>query len=116
MPTPEDLAELQFDAFNAHDLDGLAASFSDDVEMIDLSDGAVVVRGIEAFRDRYAAVFRDRPLCQAELAGRFVLGRYVVDNELLTDGDEHPPEQALAIYEVGEGKISRMWFLVPDGP
>ena len=113
MPTPEELAQLQLDTFNAHDLEAFLPPFADDVEIVDLLDGTVTLRGIDAFRERYAAVFRDRPLVHAELAGRMVLGRYVVDHERLTDGDEHPPEEALAIYEIDGDRITRMWFLVP---
>ena len=69
--------------------------------------------GIEAFRERYAAVFRDRPRVHAELAGRLVLGRFVIDHERITDGDEHSPDEALAIYEVDGDRISRMWFIEP---
>jgi hypothetical protein len=111
--TPEGLAQAQLDTFNAHDLAAFLPAFADDVEIIDLLDGSVILRGIDAFRERYAAVFRDRPRVHAELVGRLVLGRYVVDQERLTDGDEQPPEAALAIYEVDGPQIVRMWFLTP---
>lgn len=113
MPTPGELAQHQLDTFNAHDLDAFLPGFSDDVEILDLRSGSLVLRGIEAFRERYAAVFRDRPRVRADLAGRLVMDRYVIDHERITDGDEHPPDEALAIYEVDGDQIRRMWFIEP---
>jgi hypothetical protein len=111
---PEIIVQAQLDAFNEHDLDALLALFAEDVVIYDLVDGSVVLRGIEAFRSRYVAVFRDRPRVHAALVGRLELGSFVIDLERLTDGDEHPPEDALAIYEVQGNVIRRMWFIEPE--
>ena len=114
MPTPEQVVQRQLDTFNDHDLDGFMPLFGEDVVIYDLVDGSVVLRGIDAFRDRYVAVFRDRPHVRADLAGRLSLGPFVVDRERLTDGDDHPPEDALAIYEVEGDVVTRMWFIEPE--
>ena len=114
MPLPEDIVQRQLDAFNDHDLEAFLLLFADDVVIHDLVDGSVVLRGIAAFRDRYERVFRERPLVRAELAGRLSLGSFVVDRELLTDGDDHPPEDALAIYQVEGPLVTRMWFIEPE--
>ena len=113
MTPPEELAQRQLDTFNAHDLEAFLPVFSNDVEIVNLLDGSVTLRGIEGFREQYAALFRDRPYVHAELAGRLVLERYAVDQERITDGDEHPPDEALAIYEVEGDQIVRMWFISP---
>ncbi len=114
MPLPEDVVQRQLDAFNDHDLDAFLLCFADDVVIYDLVDGSVVLRGIDAFRDRYERVFRERPLVRAELAGRLSLSSFIVDRELLTDAEEHPPEDALAIYQVVGGVVTRMWFIEPE--
>jgi hypothetical protein len=111
--TPEDVAQRQLDTFNAHDLEAFLLSFTHDVVIHDLLDGRVIVKGITQFRDRYEAVFRDRPRVRADLVARIVIGDIVVDRERLTDGDEHPPEDALAIYEVAGEQVRRMWFIEP---
>ena len=108
-----ELAQRQLDTFNAHDLEAFLPDFTDDVQILDLFDGSVTLRGIAAFRERYAAVFRERPHIQAELAGRMVVDRYVIDHERLMDGDEGPTQDAIAIYEVHGEQIARMWFLLP---
>jgi hypothetical protein len=112
--SPEEIVQRQLDTFNNHDLDAFLPLFAEDVVIYDLLDGHVVLRGIGSFRRRYVEVFRDRPLVRAELRGRIVLDRIVVDHERLTDGDAHPPEEALAIYEVDGDVVTRMWFVEPE--
>jgi hypothetical protein len=114
MLTPEDVVQRQLDAFNDHDLDALLPLFAGDVVIHDLIDGSVVLRGIDAFRARYERVFRERPFVKAELVGRLTLGSFVIDRERLTDGEDHPPEDALAIYEVDGAVVTRMWFIEPE--
>lgn len=114
MATPEQIVERQLEAFNARDMDGFVRLFAESVVIRDLLDGRTIVRGIDAFRRRYEEVFETRPLVQAELIGRLEIGSIVIDRERLTDGDEHPPEDALAIYEVKGGVVTRMWFVQPE--
>lgn len=114
MSTPEDVVQRQLDAFNDHDLDALLSLFADDVVIHDLIDGSVVLRGISAFRARYERVFSERPQVRAELVGRLTLGAFVIDRERLTDGEDHPPEDALAIYQVDGAVVIRMWFIEPE--
>jgi hypothetical protein len=112
--SPVEVVQRQLDAFNGHDLEAFMPLFAEDVVIYDLLDGHVVLRGIDSFRERYVEVFRERPLVRAELGGRLALGRIVVDHEHLTDGDQHPPEEALAIYEVEGEVVTRMWFVEPE--
>jgi hypothetical protein len=112
--TPEEVAQRQLDTFNAHDLDAFLLSFTDDVVIHDLLDGSVILEGIAPFRDRYETVFRERPQVRADVVARIVIGSVVVDRERLTDADEHPPEDALAIYEIAGDRVRRMWFIEPE--
>ena len=113
MPSPEEVVQRQLDAFNDHNLEAFLPLFAEDVVIHDLVDGSVVLRGIATFRDRYVRVFDERPLVRADLAGRLTLGSFVIDREVLTDGADHPPEDALAVYEVEGGVVTRMWFIEP---
>lgn len=111
---PAVVVQRQLDAFNDHDLEAFLPLFTNDVVIHDLVDGSVVLRGMPAFRARYERVFTERPLVRADLVGRLALGAFVIDRERLTDGADHPPEDALAIYEVVGGLIARMWFIEPE--
>lgn len=114
MATPEDIVQRQLEAFNDHDLETLLPLVAEDVVIVDLVDGTEVLRGIDAFRERYVTVFRDRPSVHAHLVGRLTLGPFVIDRERLTDGEGRASEDALAIYEVSGDVVTRMWFIEPE--
>jgi hypothetical protein len=114
VPTPEDLAQRQLDTFNTHDLEGFLPVFADDVEIRSLTSGEVVLRGMGAFRERYESYFASNPAAHAELAGRLVLGRFVIDHERIALDAGPPTSEALAVYEVEGDRIARMWFIESD--
>jgi uncharacterized protein (TIGR02246 family) len=68
---PEAVVERQFDAYNRHDADALAAAFAPDVEIRTLGDTAVK-RGQAALRNGMLAWFKKAPKVHARLIGRMV--------------------------------------------
>jgi uncharacterized protein (TIGR02246 family) len=64
-----DATDRQLQAYNAHDADGFAASFAEDVVIEDL-DGAVLMRGRDEVHSRYAELFAAQPDRQAEIVSR----------------------------------------------
>ena len=54
-----------FDAFNAHDVDGVLACFRDDVRLVDANDEVLV--GLYAARALYAQEFESMPDAHCEL-------------------------------------------------
>ena len=111
--SPEEIVQRSLETFNDHDLDAFLPLFAEDVVILDLRDGHEILRGMEAFRDRYARAFAEDPEIHADLLGRIVMGRLVVDHESLRRAPDRPAEQALVIYEVDGGLITRMWFVEP---
>ena len=111
--TPEELVQRSLDTYNDHDLASFLPLFADDVVIIDLLDGTEILRGLEAFRARYARAFAERPLIRADLVGRIVIGSVVVDHESVRATPDEPAEEALVIYAAGGGRIARMWFIEP---
>ena len=109
--TPEQLVQRSLETFNDHDLDAFLPLFAEDVLILDLLDGHEILRGMDAFRTRYARAFEDEPEIHAELLGRIVMGSIVIDHESLTSAPDRPAEEALAIYESEGGAITRMWFV-----
>ena len=68
---------------------------------------------MEAFTKRYTDAFATQPQIRADLLGRIVTGRIVVDHEALRATPDAPVEEALVVYEAAGDKISRMWFIEP---
>jgi hypothetical protein len=108
---PESVVQRQFEAYNAHDVDALVATYADDAEQF-AHPSKLLASGSAQLRDRYAARFRDdKP--HAALVTRTVLGNIVVDHEEVTSRSPQGIVRAavVAIYEVKEGEISRAWFI-----
>ena len=108
--TPEQAAQAQLDAYNAQDVDAFAACYADDVEAFELPGGTSLFRGKDAMRARYARLFATNPRLHCRLTARIVGGAFVIDQEELTGRADGGTAQAIAIYQVENGKIRRIWF------
>ena len=109
-PTAEAVVQKQLEAYNAHDLEAFAATYAEDIELINLPDG-VFVRGMAQLRERYGKAFADSML-HAEIVNRIVVGNTVVDHERVRRRFPEGPGtiEAIAVYLVEGGKIAKVWF------
>ena len=109
-PTQEAVVQAQLEAYNARDLDAFAATYADDVQLFQLPD-KLLTSGVAQLREHYAKLFTDTRL-HAEIVNRIVMGQTVVDHERvrLTLSEGPGTLEAIAIYEVVNGKIARVWF------
>ena len=108
--TPTDLAQAQLDAYNAHDIDAFVACYHPDVEICDFPSGEPTLRGTAAMKERYGPLF-ERGTLHAKVVSRVAKGQIVIDEERVTglrDGEE---VHAVAIYEVEDSTIRRVWFV-----
>lgn len=99
----------QLDAYNRQAVDEFVACFSEDVEIV-REGSADVMRGREAMRDAYAAMFAKFPNNHATVTQRMVVGSHAVDEELV-EGRDGPPFRTIAVYTVADGLISHVRFL-----
>ena len=111
------LMRTYFDAFNRHDLEGMLSTLSDDV-VHDINEGGREV-GIEAFRafkSHMDACYREQIRDMVFMTGgQHGTVEFVVDGEYIGT-DAGLPEAtgqkysipAAAIFEVGDGKITRV--------
>lgn len=107
---PVSIVQRQLDAYNAHDLDALMATYVDDVQHYEFPSTLVASGAVEV-RDRLA-VRLSEPNLHARLLGRTVMGDLVIDHEIVT---RDFPEglgtvELIAMYEVEGEKITRAWF------
>lgn len=111
---PEDVIQAQLDAYNAHDLSALVATYADNAELFE-HPATLLATGRTQLQERFALRFQE-PNLYAHLKQRMIMGRFVIDHELVT---RTFPEgtgtvELIATYEVIEDKIARAWFL--SGP
>jgi len=106
------LATDQLAAYNAADLDGFCACYSEDVVVLD-ADGTISLQGGEPFRERYRPMF-ERGNFGASVDERLHLGAHCVDSEAYwrigPDGDR-TEGRVLVRYEARDGKIAVVQFL-----
>ena len=113
-PSPEAVVQTQLEAYNARNLEAFLATYAEDAELTDLP-GGVFARGHVDMRERYTKTFAD-PTLHAEIVKRIVVGNTVVDHERVR---RRFPEglgtlDAIAIYAVETGRITRVWFRVGE--
>lgn len=106
----EPVVQAQVEAYNAKNIEAFLATYSDDAELFEFPD-KLIARGKEQLRERYSARFVE-PQLHAEIVKRIVLGDTVVDHERVrrTFPDGPGTLDAIAIYEVRDGKITRAWL------
>jgi hypothetical protein len=109
--TPEQLAQLQLDAYNAKKIDEFCEQYDDAVVVMDFPSNHVTLEGKTAFRERYKKLFEENPQLNAELKNRTVMGNTVIDHEYLTGRANGTTGEAIAIYEVNETHITKVWFI-----
>lgn len=108
----EAIVQRQVDAYNAHDLENFLATYSDSVALQTLPDTAAMV-GKDRLRESSKEWFTRAPAVHADIVHRKVLGSFVVDQERITGTPDGAPLEAVAIYQVSDGSIRRVWFVPP---
>lgn len=106
-----DVVQKQLDFYNDQDLPGFVSTYAPDIQILEHPSGNVMVTGREELGESYAKLFAENPRNHCELKNRTVYGNFVIDLEEITGRENRDPYQAVAIYEVKEKLISRVWFL-----
>lgn len=108
---PETIVQRQLDAYNAHDLEALVATYAEDAQQFEYPD-KLLASGAGQIRERIALRFQE-PNLHAQLIHRTVQGNIVIDQELITRTFPEGPGtiELIVIYEVREGKIASARFL-----
>lgn len=107
--SPEQIVDLQIEAFNRRDADAFAATYAADAVITNLTSGDPPICGRTAIRDHYAAMFEALPDLHASVAGRLVVGNLIVDHE-------HLPSlgaRAVATYQIEDNLIRCAWLHGP---
>ena len=101
---PEQLIQAQLDAYNAHDLERFIACYAEEACLYRPPAGTPVLSGKQAFADYYARERFSLPALRAELLGRLVAGKQVIDHERVF-GVRPQPYEVLVAYTVEHGHI-----------
>ena len=106
--TPEQVVQRQVNAYNARNIDAFMDTYADDIKIYDFPEKLSMGNKAE-MRKTFSNMFERVPNLYCEIKNRIVLGNKVVDREYVRFGDQY--SSVIAIYEVTDGKISKVTFL-----
>ncbi|QOR67873.1 nuclear transport factor 2 family protein [Cytobacillus suaedae] len=109
--TPEQLAQRQLDAYNGKKIEEFCDVYTDNVVVMDFGTNKITLEGKEAFKVRYNNLFEANPNLNARLVNRVVKGNHVIDHEHITGRADGNESEAVAIYEVNDYQIEKVWFI-----
>lgn len=110
MQAPEDIVQAQVEAYNAQDIEAFLACYHPECEFVPWN-GEVDLRGHAAFREAYSQLWCRSPHLQARILQRMVVGRHVIDLELMVNHASGPRDPLVVIYEIEGGYIRRVHVL-----
>lgn len=106
--TPEQVVQRQVNAYNARDLQAFLDTYTSDVEIYN-EEGELTMKGHEQMRERYGPMFEKVTNLYCEIENRIVINNKVIDKEKVRFNDRYL--NAVAVYEVVDGKISKVTFV-----
>jgi len=105
----EKIVQQQIEFYNAGDLEGFASTYSDDIVVYTFPDNTVTLSGKQALIERYRETFKKK--MYAEIKNRSIVGNKVIDWEFATNGLTGETVGLMAIYEIENHLISKVWFI-----
>jgi len=102
--------DRQLTAYNNHDTDAFVAAYHPAVRIYNFPD-ELVCDGRDNLRAMYQGIFERAPGINAALTKRIIIQNKVIDEEFVTRRAGKADMRAVAIYEVHEGLITKVFFL-----
>ena len=107
---PETLVQEQVEGYNARNIDAFLKPYAEDAELY-MFPNQLLSKGKEAMRKDYSEMFKDLPELHCEIKNRIVNGNFVIDQESISGMKKGEKVVASAIYEIKDGKISKVYFI-----
>ena len=102
--------DQQLDAYNNRDLAAFLACYSDDIQVFMLESGQQLTDGKAQLTQTMKTSFESNPNAQTLLVTRINQGNLIIDLEKITGYTEGKTITTIAIYEVQDDKITKLWF------
>lgn len=113
-PDPRQIVERFLEAFNRHDVEAMLALAHPDVQWLSVDGDKISVEtaGQAALRDSMKGYFASLPTVRSTFESTLVAGPYVtvVERARWQGKSGERTQAALAVYEVREGKVRRVWY------
>jgi hypothetical protein len=113
-PAPKQVVDRYLEAFNSHDVEAMLALAHPEVQWLSVKDDKISVEtsGHAALRDSMKGYFASLPTVRSTFESTLVAGPYVtvVERARWQGKSGERTQAALAVYEVFEGKVRRVWY------
>lgn len=106
--SPEQIVQKQLDAYNARDIDAFMNTYSKDIKLYHFPN-KMNTDSWTKMKKSYASFFDKTPDLHCEIKNRIAIDNMVIDEEYITSNGKN--FSAVAIYEVTNGKISKVTFI-----
>lgn len=110
--SPEQIVDIQLEHYNSRHLEKFVATYSPNIQIFRQGESQPFIEGQNQLKEAYRTLFTRAGL-HAKIVKRMIMGNKVIDQEEVTS-EEHPNIYAIAIYEVKEDLIQRVWFIKPE--
>ncbi len=107
---PEEIVEKQLVFYNDHDLESFISTYHDEIEIYNLMNNSIIIRGKEQLKNSYRERFEVLNV-HADIQNRIVIGNIVIDHEYVTGLEEDKIKKAVAMYQVENRLIKRVCFV-----
>ncbi len=109
--SPADPVQIQLNAYNSKDLEAFLSVYDKDVEVYTFPD-SLQYKGIDKMRELYRSFFAKAGNLYCKLVDRMTKDNIVIDRELVRTGiPGRETLNAIAVYEVQNGLIKKIWFI-----
>lgn len=100
-----------FEAYNQHAIETVLEMVSDDIRVYSVTSDTVTIdiEGKVNLRNWLTNYFQDLPKVSSEISGINEVGNRISFTETAYWGEERS-QSSLAVYEIMEGKIRRVWY------
>ena len=105
---PDNLVQLQLNAYNTKDIDAFLKPYHDEVEVFEFPD-KLLYKGKQTMRLQYADMFTNVTNLHCELLGRVQQWNIVIDQE--RERVFVNTFNAIAMYHIEDGKIKKVYFV-----
>lgn len=107
---PEAIVQAHVNGYSNRDIEEFLRYYKPNTKIYDLKTGELSMEGLEQMRQRYSQLFSVSPNLKTTILQRTVHNNWVIDHELVTGFRGDNTTTVVAIYEVFNQLINRVWF------
>lgn len=104
------VVDEQKDAYNNQDIQKFLSCYTEDIQVYMLEQGKMITEGKEQLRAAMTSAFEATPDSRTMLISRMEQNNLIVDHEKITGHETGKAIYTIAIYEITNNKISKLWF------